>query len=280
MRQASTHSPQQRHRRGMPGIAFGISHRKLYEDTVLAAAATLVAAAFCVALIVAATLTMAGCSKAPAEASLSQPATQAADAAPPADGNNAGNNSSQGQENSLKAQKPSPQVSDPISIPAGTAITVRLQSPVSSASNHAGDHFQAVLAANLTVHGRTLARAGAPVNGRVLAATASGGLHHPGMIQLTLSSIEINGKALPVATSALAAQGASHKKRNVAMIGGGAGGGALLGGLLGGGKGALIGGLVGAGAGTGTAYATGKKNVGFGVDQSLTFRLSRPVKLS
>ena len=56
-------------------------------------------------------------------------------------------------------------------------------------------------------------------------------------------------------------------------------GGALIGGLAGGGKGALIGSMVGAGGGTTAAYATGKKDVGFGVERRLTFRTTQPVNV-
>ncbi len=164
-----------------------------------------------------------------------------------------------------------------ITVPSGTPVTVRLQNAVSSESNSAGDKFDAVLDAPLEINGKTIAPAGAAVTGRVVAAEKSGRLEHPGMIQLALSSIAFNGKAVPVTSSSVIARGASHKKRNLGWIGGGAAGGALIGGLAGGGKGALIGSAVGAGAGTGTAYATGKKDVGFGVERRLTFRLTQPI---
>ncbi len=84
---------------------------------------------------------------------------------------------------------------------------------------------------------------------------------------------------MPIETSSLFLAGGGHKKRNLALIGGGAGAGTLIGALAGGGKGALIGGLVGAGAGTGTAYVTGKKDVAFGVERRLAFRLAQPVTI-
>jgi hypothetical protein len=164
-----------------------------------------------------------------------------------------------------------------ITVPAGTPVTVRLQSAVSSASNNSGDRFEAVLDSPLVVDGKTLAPAGANVVGRVVAAKSSGHLKDPGMIQLALASIVIDGKEVPVASSSVIARGSSHEKRNWAMIGGGTGAGALIGGLAGGGKGALIGSAVGAGAGTTTAYATGKKDVGFGAERRLTFRLREAV---
>ncbi len=167
----------------------------------------------------------------------------------------------------------------PITVPAGTPITVRLQSAVSSASSSSGDRFDAVLDQPLVVDGHTIAPEGASVTGRVVAAHSSGRLKDPGMIQLALASITIDGREVPVTSSSVIARGSSHEKRNWAMIGGGAGGGALIGGLAGGGKGALIGSAIGAGAGTGTAYATGKKDVGFGAERRLTFRLREAIEV-
>ena len=71
----------------------------------------------------------------------------------------------------------------------------------------------------------------------------------------------------------------SHKKRNLALIGGGSGGGALIGALAGGGTGALIGAGAGAAAGAAGAYATGKKDIYLPAETLLTFRLDAPVKI-
>jgi hypothetical protein len=168
-------------------------------------------------------------------------------------------------------------VPNQITIPRGTAITVRMQSEVSSATSQAGETFSATLDAPIVVGGRTVVQAGASVVGRVVAARNSGRLHHPGYLKVTLASIAINGKQVPVDATSVSVQGSSHKKRNLALIGGGTGAGLLIGGLAGGGKGALIGAGAGAAAGTGGAYATGKKDVGFGPERRLTFRLTQPV---
>jgi hypothetical protein len=165
----------------------------------------------------------------------------------------------------------------PSSLPAGTPITIRLQSGVSSASSQSGDTFEAVLDEPVVIQGQTVVPRGAAVTGRVVEAKASGHLQDPGYLRLTLDKISINGKAVAVQTSSIFVKGGSHEKRNLEMIGGGAGAGALIGGLAGGGKGALIGTAVGAAGGTGVAYGTGKKDVGFGPERRLTFKVTQSV---
>jgi len=167
-----------------------------------------------------------------------------------------------------------------LSIPRGTPIYVRLQESISSRTAQAGQSFSAVLDEPLVVNGQTVAASGAQVSGHVIAARESGRLHNAGYLRLTLSSIMLNGKSVPMQTSSIFIQGGSYKKRNLAYIGGGTGGGAVIGALVGGGKGALIGSAIGAAGGTTAAYATGKKEVGFAAERRLGFRLSQPLNIS
>ena len=171
-------------------------------------------------------------------------------------------------------------VPDQIVIPSGTPITVRLQNAVSSATSRPGDEFGATLDQPIVIDGQTIAPEGAQVTGRVVAARPSGRLSHPGYLRIALASVTVNGKAVPVQSSSVMVAGRSHKRRNLAWIGGGAGGGALIGALAGGGSGALIGSAIGAAGGTTTAYVTGKKDVGFGAEHRLTFRLTRPAPIA
>lgn len=164
-------------------------------------------------------------------------------------------------------------------LPIGTPLTIRLQSTIASGSSNPGDNFTGTLDEPVVIEGQTALARGAQVTGRVLAAKASGQLHDPGYLRIALVSIDVEGKPVPIETSSIFAKGGSHEKRNLALIGGGTGAGALIGGLAGGGKGALIGSLVGAAGGTGTAYATGKKDVSFEAERRLTFRLAQPVGL-
>ena len=156
-------------------------------------------------------------------------------------------------------------------IPSGTRLTVRMGSGISSGRTQSGQTFDAALARDLVVNGKTLAKAGAPARGKVTYAKSSGRLHAPGQLTLRLTSVQINGKMVPVSTNGYHAKGKSHTKGNVEKIGGGAAAGALIGALAGGGKGALIGTAVGAGAGTGVAAATGKEEAVVPAEAALAF---------
>lgn len=183
------------------------------------------------------------------------------------------------QQNVATSEQNTPAPAQPLVIPAGTPVVVRLQQSLSSASAAPGERFEAVLDQPLVADNQVIAPAGTSVTGHVVVARRSGRLHHPGEIGLTLDSVTLGQQKIPVTTSDVIARGGSHKKRNLGWIGGGTGGGALIGALAGGGKGALIGGGIGAAAGTTTALITGKKDVGFGVERRLTFRLHRNVTL-
>lgn len=88
-------------------------------------------------------------------------------------------------------------------IPKGTPIIVRLQSSLSSAVCHPGDIFTAVLDEPIVVQGETLASPGAAIVGEVVSSNSSGISGRPGYLRLTLSSVEVAGKSLPLHTSAV-----------------------------------------------------------------------------
>ena len=164
-------------------------------------------------------------------------------------------------------------------IPAGTRIHVRLDQTVDTAGSRAGEKFSATLAAPITVGEQTVVPKGTAFRGHVTTSSASGRLKGRAVLGITLDSFELNGKSYKVETSADSRVSGGHKKRNCAMIGGGAGLGAAIGALAGGGKGALIGAGAGAAAGTAGAAATGKENVAFAAETPLTFSLRAPVRI-
>lgn len=167
-----------------------------------------------------------------------------------------------------------------VTVPAGTEISVRLVSAISSGTASAGSGFEATLASPLVVGGVEVAPVGSNVTGTVTNAVSSGRLNRPAELQLTLNSLTPRGGAnVPISTSTWGAKGDSHKKRDIEMMGGGAAGGALIGALAGGKKGALIGTLIGGGGGTAVAAGTGKKQITLASETKLGFTLSQAITL-
>lgn len=96
-------------------------------------------------------------------------------------------------------------------IPAGTPITIRLQSPLSSASSRQGEAFEAVLDEPIVIRGKTVVHRGAMIAGRVAAAKPSDGEQTAGYLRLTLSAIALNGKSQPIQTSSIFAKGGARE---------------------------------------------------------------------
>src|SRR5712692_7359396 len=148
-----------------------------------------------------------------------------------------------------------------VTLPPGTAITVRLASPVGSKLSAKDDHFSATVATPVQVDGKVVLPAGAEALGRVVEAVPQGRFKGAAVLRLVLETVTANNSSYDVQTSSVSRYLKGKGKRTATFIGGGAGGGALIGGLAGGGKGALIGAALGAGAGTAGAAYTGKKEI-------------------
>jgi hypothetical protein len=168
---------------------------------------------------------------------------------------------------------------EPIVVPAGTTLTVRLGEAVGSKISQSGQSFSASLASAVQVGSETAIPAGANVTGTVVDAKPLGRFAGGASLQLQLNSINIKGADYSIQTAAVSRTATGKGKRTGAMVGGGAGLGAIVGALAGGGKGAAIGALAGAGAGTaGTAF-TGNKDIVLPAESALSFSLSQPLQI-
>ncbi len=107
----------------------------------------------------------------------------------------------------------------PCILPSGTFLTVKLDRSLVPGRVHAGDPFLAAVAGPIQIDGHTVIDSGTQVTGRVESAqatlrrldrAASSG-HGPGRgyVQLTLTSIVVDGKQLPLQTVSLFARGTS-----------------------------------------------------------------------
>jgi hypothetical protein len=174
----------------------------------------------------------------------------------------------------VEAPKP-----EPIVVPAGTDLTVVIDTALSSKSSQPGQTFLATVAQPVTVNGATAIPKGSSVTGTVLTAKAKGKIKGEGQLSITLKNITIRGHNYPLQTANLDSTVKGKGKRTAATTGGGAAAGALIGGIAGGGKGAGIGAAVGAVGGLIGGAATGNKQIEIPAETPLTFTLSNPLTL-
>jgi hypothetical protein len=214
-------------------------------------------------------LTLAACSK-PANNAAGNPADQNTAAQPGAAGGSTPAN------NAAPPQASQPQ---PVVVPAGTMLTVRLREAVGSKISQPGQSFSATLSSPVAVDGNTVIPAGAAAQGVVVDAKPLGRFKGGAVLQLKLSSIRVGASEQSIETSAVTRTQKGKGKRTAVMAGGGAGVGALIGGLAGGGKGAAIGALAGGGAGTGGAAFTGNKDIVLPAESAVSFRLQSSIEV-
>jgi hypothetical protein len=129
------------------------------------------------------------------------------------------------------------------------------------------------------LNGAVVMSRGAVCHGHLQESKSSGRLTGRAVLQLDLDSCELNGTKYTIDTNTPTFVSKSHKKRNFALIGGGAGTGAGIGAIAGGAAGALIGAGAGATGGTIGAVVTGKRKLHLAPETRLVFRLREPVRV-
>src|SRR5260370_975238 len=216
-------------------------------------------------------LALAGCQKKGAQEGAAAHSNSAPNSATPDSGAPA--------SSSRSAVRDAPPRPRPIVVPAETVISVVLDEPVGSKISTSGQQFTATVSQPVAVDGKVAIPKGARATGIVRDAKPAGRFKGGAQLELTLASIEVHGASYEVHTTSPEETSKGKGKRTAAMVGGGAGGGALIGGLAGGGKGALIGGLIGAAAGTGGAGLTGNRDITLPAETPITFKLVDPLEI-
>ena len=182
------------------------------------------------------------------------------------------------------APQTSPAVTPPppevIELRSGTAVRVRLDQDLGSKINNSGDTFQATVADDVLVNGRTVIEKGARADGEVIDAKPLGRFKGGAALAIKLDRVHTRWGSYPVQTSSISRAERGKGKRTGVMAGGGAGLGALIGGLAGGGKGVAIGAIAGAGAGTAGSAFTGNKEIVLPAETLLTFTLEHSVHIT
>lgn len=217
-------------------------------------------------------LVAAGCSKKPEPASNAAAPTGAAAAS-----GTTGTAGTTAAPPGSAATAPAPAAPQPVTLPEGTVITVRLNDRVSSKDSSPGDRFTATVAQPVQVDGKDVIPKGAAVTGTVTDAKARGKIKGSATLRLVLDSVTINDKKYDIQTTAVARSMQGKGKRTAEFGGGGAAAGALIGGLAGGGKGLGIGLLAGGAAGLAGGAFTGNKDIELPAETLLSFKLLKPV---
>ena len=168
-----------------------------------------------------------------------------------------------------------------VTLPAGTAINVRLAESLSTEKNEQGDTFWATLDEPLVAGGFVIAEKQARVEGRVMDAVRGRRGGSPARLVLALTRLHTSdGQRVPIDTSDVDQKGGSAAGENAARVGGGAVLGAIIGALAGGGKGAGIGAAAGGAAGAGSIALSRGHAASLATETRLTFRLQKAVTVT
>jgi hypothetical protein len=177
--------------------------------------------------------------------------------------------------------QPPPPPPRQVTIPAGSAITVRLVESLSSENNHPGDTFTATLDSELVADGFVIAEKGARVEGKIVNTQKAGKVK--GLSQLSIELTQVttsDGQHVRIHTDSFDKEGPESKGKDAAKIGAGAAIGAAIGAIAGGGKGAAIGAGAGGAAGTGGVLLTRGKPATLPSETKISFRLSDSVTVT
>jgi hypothetical protein len=166
-----------------------------------------------------------------------------------------------------------------ISVPAGTALNVRLTEAIDVDASKAGQTFKAVVDDPVMQGGAVVIPRGASASLQAVKVEQSGKMKGSDKISLKLNSIRFGGMVYEVVTAYVETKGKGEGKKTGRKIGGGAGLGAIVGGIAGGGSGAAIGAAVGGGAGTGAVLATRGKEVELVAGTTVRTTLTEPLTL-
>lgn len=250
------------------------------------------------AALLAATLAVGGCKSstpasstqasqpAPATGADAQSAAQTTGAQPAASSASPSASKPAASGGSAPAQSaaaPTPQAPPPpvvVELPAGTHLSVRLDSELSSGTAQPGDAFHATVSDDVVINGQTIIARGARAEGTVTDAKALGKFKGGAVLALRLDRVQSEWGSVQVQTSSIDRAEKGKGKRTAGFVGGGAGLGALIGGLAGGGKGAAIGAIAGAGAGTAGSAFTGNHQIVLPAETLLSFKLQEPVHIT
>src|SRR5580704_10040190 len=149
-------------------------------------------------------------------------------------------------------------------LPEGTVFRVSMLQDIYADSTTPGTPFSGKVTQDITRNGKVVVPEGSELHGRVVFATSASRLHGGSSLHLRADEFVLpDGTRYHVHAQVIDTQGSytnakgegnivpsAEVKRNLAILGAGAGGGAIVGAAIGGGVGAIVGSAIGAGAAT------------------------------
>jgi hypothetical protein len=168
-----------------------------------------------------------------------------------------------------------------VTIPAGTQLSVRLDTPVGSDTSRVEQAVTAHLTRAVVVRGETVLLEGTRVSGTVTDATRSAKVKGRAHVAMRFDGLTPRGddQRYAIRTALVGRTAASTKQKDALEIGAPAAGGAIIGALMGGKKGALVGTAVGGGAGTAVVLSTRGKEVHLAKGAPLMLKLAAPLTI-
>jgi hypothetical protein len=165
-----------------------------------------------------------------------------------------------------------------VTVPAGTALNVRLTQDIDVDASKAGQTFKAVVDDPVMIGGSVVIPRGASAVLQAVQVQQSGKMKGSDKISLKMNSVSFGGMVHEVVTAYVETKGKGEGRRTTRKVGGGAGLGAIVGGIAGGGEGAAIGAVVG--GVTGAAVASGgEEHLKLPAETRLQFQLTSAITI-
>ena len=167
-----------------------------------------------------------------------------------------------------------------VTVPAGTAMALTLQTSLSTKTAAVGDRFTARVASPVVVDGETVIPEGATVSGHVALTEQPGKASGRGRMQLAYDTVRFGNRTYELDSVSPVYESESGRGKDAAMIGGGAVAGGVAGAILGGSAGdAGKGAAAGAVAGTAASLLTRGPQLQLEAGQTLRVSLDRAVSV-
>lgn len=167
-----------------------------------------------------------------------------------------------------------------VTVPAGTVLTLALDTTLDSKTAHAGDPFTATVIEAIVVEDREIIPAGSKIEGSVTEAISAKRGSGNAKLALSFDRLRLESGYRTNIAGSFREVTASKKGRDAAIIGGSAAGGALLGRILGKDtKGTVLGAIVGGGIGTAVVMSKQGLQVKIPADTPFEIRLEESVQV-